>query len=71
MVGQYLSALLQLDYCQWLTYSWTDANGNPVAWSDSMKGQGWCGGNAKPNGYMIYMSTDELYNQGYSLLYGQ
>lgn len=53
------------------TYSWTDANGNPVAWSDSMKGQGWCGGNAKPNGYMIYMSTDELYNQGYSLLYGQ
>ncbi|HFF5137733.1 TPA: S1 family peptidase, partial [Acinetobacter baumannii] len=40
-------------------------------WSSSMKGQGYCGGAAKPNGYMTYMSTDELYKEGYSLLYGQ
>ena len=40
-------------------------------WNSSMKGQGHCGGTAKPNGYMAYMSTDELYKEGFSLLYGQ
>jgi streptogrisin C len=57
------------------TYKWPIAGTNPTqyySWNASnMKGKGWCGGAAQPNGYMAYMSTDELYNQGYSLLYGQ
>lgn len=57
------------------TYKWPIAGTNPIqyySWNAStMKGKGWCGGTAQPNGYMAYMSTDELYNQGYSLLYGQ
>ncbi len=41
----------------------------PQQWSSNLKGQGWCGGKSNPTGYFAYMSTDEIYNAGYSLIY--
>lgn len=43
----------------------------PQNWTSAMKGQGWCGGKKNPSGYFVYMSTDELYDSGYSLIYAK
>lgn len=40
-------------------------------WSASKKGKGFCGGQGSKNGFMSYMSTDEIYKTGYSLVYGK